>query len=410
MRKWNAKERAFAAILAAPFAAVLVVGATPTETGGRFRERFDAAVAAASERWREYFGAEVEAQAVEPKKSALPVLAPVAPKLTSAAILEPTQATQSQPLTQASQATQSQPLTQASQATQSQPLTQASQPAQSRPLTQASQATQSQPLTQTSQAAQSQPLTQTSQAAQSRPLTQPTREETPNAETPEPDWTVAPDGTLERREARSPVDVGRVAVSTAPDGTRGGSAPSPPERTPNGLAPASPPVDLSQGAPVIPGTNDQWARGFEERWFAVEKERRAFKPIADNSDVYALDTQRPGHTYGNHTERETALWAAETERLVVEGSLIFHDANLLGSKNGVSCDMCHPDAEGTHAETYPKYQVQLGRPALLRDMANWCLTQPCRGEPMSGDDPRMRALEAYMISARAGKTLEYGKR
>ncbi len=374
MRKWNAKERAFAAILAAPFAAVLVVGATPTETGGRFRERFDAAVAAASERWREYFGAESEAQAVEPKKGALPVLAPVAPKLTSAAILEPTQATQSQPLTQSAQATQSQP------------LTQASQPARSRPLTQPSQATQSQPLTQA------------------------TREETPNAETPEPDWTVAPDGTLERREARSAVDPGRRAVSTAPDGTRGGSAPSPPERTPNGLAPASPPVDLSQGAPVIPGTNDQWARGFEERWFAVEKERRAFKPIADNSDVYALDTQRPGHTYGNHTERETALWTAETERLVVEGSLIFHDANLLGSKNGVSCDMCHPDAEGTHAETYPKYQVQLGRPALLRDMANWCLTQPCRGEPMSGDDPRMRALEAYMISARAGKTLEYGKR
>ncbi|MBR4832970.1 MAG: hypothetical protein IKU86_01380, partial [Thermoguttaceae bacterium] len=195
-----------------------------------------------------------------------------------------------------------------------------------------------------------------------------------------------------------------------PDGTRGGSAPSPPERTPTGLAPAAPSVDSSQGAPIIPGTNDQWARGFDDRWLAVEKERRTFKPIADNSGVYAVDSQRSGHTYGNHTERETALWAAETERLVVEGSLIFHDANLLGSRNGVSCDMCHPDAEGTRAETYPKYQVQLGRPALLRDMANWCLTQPCRGEPMSGDDPRMRALEAYMISARAGKTLEYGKR
>jgi hypothetical protein len=142
------------------------------------------------------------------------------------------------------------------------------------------------------------------------------------------------------------------------------------------LAPAAAPVDLSQGAPVIPGTNDQWARGFDDRWLAAEKERRTFKPIADNSGVYALDSQRPGHTYGNHTERETALWAAETERLVVEGSLIFHDANLLGSKNGVSCDMCHPDAEGTHAETYPKYQVQLGRPALLRDMSNWRLTQP----------------------------------
>lgn len=378
MRKWNAKDRALAAILAAPFAAVLAVGATSTETGGRLAERFNAAVAAASERWDERFGARAKAQAVETpnetsnetpnktpvktssetrsaanagtvatKKAALPVLAPVAPKLTAAAILEPT-----------------------------------------RP-------------------------TPTVQAAQNRPLTPPTRtprERTANAETPEPDWTVAPDGTLERREARSPIDPGRRAVSTAPDGTRGGSAPSPPERTPNGLAPASSPVDSSQGAPVIPGTNDQWARGFDDRWLAVEKERRTFKPIADNSGVYALDSQRPGHTYGNHTERETALWAAETERLVVEGSLIFHDANLLGSKNGVSCDMCHPDAEGTHAETYPKYQVQLGRPALLRDMANWCLTQPCRGEPMSGDDPRMRALEAYMISARAGKTLEYGKR
>lgn len=364
MRKWNAKERAFAAILAAPFAAVLVVGATSTETGGRLAgrltERFNVAVAAASERWREYFGAKSEAQAVEPKKGALPVLAPVAPKLTSEATGYP----------------------------------------------QTAQPEQRQELTRTSQAEQNRPL---AQATQSQPSTPPSPTSS-NAETPEPDWTVAPDGTLERREARSAVDPGRRAVSTAPDGTRGGSAPSPPERTPDGWAPAAPPVDLSQGAPVIPGTNDQWARGFDDRWLAVEKERRTFKPIADNSGVYALDTQRPGHTYGNHTERETALWAAETERLVVEGSLIFHDANLLGSKNGVSCDMCHPDAEGTHAETYPKYQVQLGRPALLRDMANWCLTQPCRGEPMSGDDPRMRALEAYMISARAGKTLEYGKR
>ncbi len=403
MGKWNAKDRAFAAILAAPFAAVLAVGATSTETGGRLAERFNAAVAAASERWDERFGARAKAQAVETpvetpvktpvetsvktpvktssetrsaanvgtvatKKAALPVLAPVAPKLTAAAILEPTRTTPP------------------------------------------SQAAQNRPLTPTARTTQNRPLTPPSQATQNRKLTQTAREKTANAETPEPDWTVAPDGTLERREARSPVDAGRVAVATAPDGTRGGSAPSPPERTPNGLAPASPPVDSSQGAPVIPGTNDQWARGFDDRWLAVEKERRAFKPIADNSGVYALDSQRPGHTYGNHTERETALWAAETERLVVEGSLIFHDANLLGSKNGVSCDMCHPDAEGTHAETYPKYQVQLGRPALLRDMANWCLTQPCRGEPMSGDDPRMRALEAYMISARAGKTLEYGKR
>jgi hypothetical protein len=28
---------------------------------------------------------------------------------------------------------------------------------------------------------------------------------------------------------------------------------------------------------------------------------------------------------------------------------------------------------------------------------------------MSSDDPRMRALEAYLIAQRKGKTLEYGK-
>ena len=324
MRKWNAKDRALFALLASPFAAVLVVGATSSEAAARLWERGFGTGNAAVET---LYGV------VESETGAPPVGPPVGPT-----------------------------------------------------------------SPQTSQAK----ITQTPRKATvPRPAL---------VETPEPDWTVAPDGALERREARSAVDAGRLAVSPKPDGTRGGSAPSPPERTPNGLTAAPQSDDSSQGAPVFPGTNDQWARGFDDRWLAVEKERRTFKPIADNSGVYALDSQRGGHTYGNHTERETALWAAETERLVVEGSLIFHDANLLGSQNGVSCDMCHPDAEGTHAETYPKYQVQLGRPALLRDMANWCLTQPCRGEPMSGDDPRMRALEAYMLSARTGKTLEYGKR
>ena len=335
MRKWNAKERALFALLAAPFAAVCVVGATSPEAAARLWERRLGTGNVAVET---PYGVVVESEPGAP-----PVGTPVGPPSPN----------QNSPRTE-------------------------TQPTQTSPTE----------------------ITQNP----------PTQAKPANAETPEPDWTIAKDGALERREARAPGDAGRVAVSPEPDGTRGGSAPAPPERTPNGLAPAPPPVDLSKGAPVIPGTNDQWARGFEDRWFAIEKERRTFKPSADNSDVYALDSQRPGHTYGNHTERETALWAAETERLVVEGSLIFHDAKLLGSRNGVSCDMCHPDAEGTHAETYPKYQVQLGRAALLRDMANWCLTQPCRGEPMSGDDPRMRALEAYMISARAGKTLEYGKR
>ncbi|MCA9541820.1 MAG: hypothetical protein KC620_23145 [Myxococcales bacterium] len=71
--------------------------------------------------------------------------------------------------------------------------------------------------------------------------------------------------------------------------------------------------------------------------------------------------------------------------------------------------MCHPNASNTHAETYPKYQTQLGKVALLRDMINWCLEHPVRAKPMAEDDPRMKAMEAYIISQRAGKAMAYGK-
>ncbi|NIO08502.1 MAG: hypothetical protein GTO40_11055 [Deltaproteobacteria bacterium] len=75
----------------------------------------------------------------------------------------------------------------------------------------------------------------------------------------------------------------------------------------------------------------------------------------------------------------------------------------------VSCDMCHPDGANTHPETYPKFQVQMGRVVLLRDMINWCIEQAVRGEPFEADDPRMRALEAYILAQRKGISLNYGK-
>jgi thiosulfate dehydrogenase len=47
--------------------------------------------------------------------------------------------------------------------------------------------------------------------------------------------------------------------------------------------------------------------------------------------------------------------------------------------------------------------------SLLRDMINWCLIHPVRADPMDPDDPRMRALEAYIISQRVGVPMQYGK-
>jgi hypothetical protein len=115
-----------------------------------------------------------------------------------------------------------------------------------------------------------------------------------------------------------------------------------------------------------------------------------------------------GHTYKNFTERDVRVWEAATKRFVDEGNQIFHDSKRLGGTTGISCDMCHPNASNTHPETYPKFQTQLGRVALLRDMVNWCILNPVRGKPLPDDDPRMKAIEAYIMSERKGVPMEYG--
>jgi thiosulfate dehydrogenase len=116
-----------------------------------------------------------------------------------------------------------------------------------------------------------------------------------------------------------------------------------------------------------------------------------------------------GHTYGAFSERDEKIWADSTQAFVEEGNRVFHDAAALGGTIAVSCDMCHPDAANTHPETYPKYQVQLGRVAMLRDMINWCIQNPVRGKPLADDDPKLKAMEAYIYARRKGVPLEFGK-
>ncbi len=116
-----------------------------------------------------------------------------------------------------------------------------------------------------------------------------------------------------------------------------------------------------------------------------------------------------GDTYASFHERDYKLWQAETQKFIDDGNRIFHSDRALGGTIGVSCDMCHPNASNTHPETYPKYQVQLQRVALLRDMINWCIENPVKGKAMAPDDPRLRALEAYILAQRKGVPLAYGK-
>lgn len=113
--------------------------------------------------------------------------------------------------------------------------------------------------------------------------------------------------------------------------------------------------------------------------------------------------------YENFSSRDELVWATETQKFVELGSAIFHSDQQLGGTIGVSCDMCHPNAANTHPETYPKYQVQLQRVALLRDMINWCIENPVKGHPLADDDPKLRAIEAYILAQRKGVKLDYGK-
>jgi thiosulfate dehydrogenase len=169
-----------------------------------------------------------------------------------------------------------------------------------------------------------------------------------------------------------------------------------------------------QVPPGTPGTTvagalmTEWLRkNPNTTWEAEERERHTLQPAEDNS---ALVGQVHGQTYGMVTPQDAALWKIEAERVATAGSRVFHSADELGSTVAVSCDMCHPHAANTHPETYPKFQPQIGRVALLRDMINWCIEHPVRAKPLASEDPRMRALEAYILAQRRGTPLGYGKR
>jgi thiosulfate dehydrogenase len=162
------------------------------------------------------------------------------------------------------------------------------------------------------------------------------------------------------------------------------------------------------GVKIADALMSQWKQKHpESNWVEQEQEKHLIVPPHDNR---ALIGMGQGHTYGKVTEVDVVAWERETLKFVTEGSTIFHSGDALGSEIAVSCDMCHPDASNTHPETYPKFQVQLGRVALLRDMINWCIEHPVRGKVLAPDSAPMRALEAYIVAQRKGKELAYGKR
>ena len=123
---------------------------------------------------------------------------------------------------------------------------------------------------------------------------------------------------------------------------------------------------------------------------------------------------------GAHKDPVTQQQLTAYEQVFMEqvrkGDLLFHgDAatekamGVVLSNTGMACAMCHPMTADTHPATFPKYQAQMAKFATLRDMINWCIENPVRGKPFPDDDPKLKALEAYILAQRKGIALDYGK-
>ena len=163
-----------------------------------------------------------------------------------------------------------------------------------------------------------------------------------------------------------------------------------------------------EGQKISDALMAQWkAANPNSNWVQAEVEAHQVVGPADNSKLIGTGQSS---TYGTVSRQDVQVWKNETYKTAVYGSKVFHSGDELGSEIAVSCDMCHPRAANTHPESYPKFQPQLGRVALLRDMINWCIEHPVRGKVLAPDDPKMRALEAYILAQRKGVPLDYGKR
>jgi thiosulfate dehydrogenase len=181
------------------------------------------------------------------------------------------------------------------------------------------------------------------------------------------------------------------------------------EMTVEGLKPGQT-LDRAAARNVANGFLTEWRKRNPDRpWEIAMNSAQARAPRPAAAAAKPAPPAKQSEIYSRFSARDEFVWKSELDAFVKEGDRIFHDAQAFGGTIGVSCDMCHPNASNTHPETYPKYQVQLQRVALLRDMINWCIQQPTKGQPLADDDQRLRAIEAYIISQRKGKMIEPGK-
>jgi thiosulfate dehydrogenase len=108
------------------------------------------------------------------------------------------------------------------------------------------------------------------------------------------------------------------------------------------------------------------------------------------------------------TEEELAQQKAELHKMADKGYAIWHGSMPSTTTNGLACANCHPDAAASNPQTFPKYMPMFGRVTSWREMSNWCIENPQKGEPLDIAGEEMMAIEAYAMYLHRGEPIEPG--
>ena len=109
------------------------------------------------------------------------------------------------------------------------------------------------------------------------------------------------------------------------------------------------------------------------------------------------------HARAPTTAAELKAQNAEHMATVEKGDNLWHGG--LPTTNGLACGNCHPDGSAIGPQTWPKFSLDLGKVANLRDMINWCVMVVQAGPEMDKNGADMLAMETYAYYMSRGMAL-----
>ncbi len=108
----------------------------------------------------------------------------------------------------------------------------------------------------------------------------------------------------------------------------------------------------------------------------------------------------------------TAAEAADHNKqhmdVVRKGDALWHGGAPKSDSVRLACGNCHPDGASIGPQTWPKYSLDLGKVAAMRDMINWCVMVVHAGPAMDMNGADMLAMEAYATYMSRGMALNPG--